>query len=146
MAETLTMLGVTISRLDMVETICLADAFIRRGGMHQVVTLNAEMLYQAYYDKNLTKLLNNAELITPDGVGIVWAAKKFNKPVRERVSGVDLMAQLCQQGEKSGWSFYFLGAEPGVAERAATNLVQRFPRLKVVGCHDGFFKPEEDAR
>ena len=147
---TMDILGAGISDMDMVETVCALAAYIDVGRevdedkLHHVVTLNAEILYRAQTEPRLMEVINNASLVTADGSGIVLAADKLCGQKIERVTGIDLMTELCKRSASCGWKVYLLGAAPGVAEAAAKNLMEQYG-TQVVGWHDGFFKPEEQA-
>lgn len=151
MAE-MEILGAKISDYDMVETVCSAAALIdvgrqATGGeamLHQIVTLNAEILYKAQTDERLLSVINQAELVTPDGSGIVMAAQKLCNRQIERVTGIDLMQELCRQSAACGWQVYLLGAKPDVAELAGQRLREQYGTL-VCGCHDGYFSEDEQA-
>lgn len=115
----------------------------RDGHPSHVITLNAEIVYQAQEDPDLLRIINEADLVTPDGIGIVWAGKKLGYPFQERVTGIDLLYQLCSEAAKEGWRVYLLGAAPGVAEEAGRKLCAAYPGLPVCGCHDGYFSDQE---
>lgn len=132
-------LGCYIDRLDKKGSIDKIGEFIAKGQASQVITLNAEIAYAAQYDPILRKIINQAALVTPDGIGIVWAAKHLGMPVKERVTGIDMVYELCSQAIEKDWKLYFLGAAPQVAETAADNLKQACPRLNIVGVRDGYF-------
>jgi N-acetylglucosaminyldiphosphoundecaprenol N-acetyl-beta-D-mannosaminyltransferase len=117
---------------------------VASGQPHQVVTLNPEMVQYAQRDESFMALVNQADLITADGISIVWAARKMGYAIEERVTGVDLVGHICRQGARSGWKVYLLGSAPGVAHRAAECLRQRYPGLTVCGCHDGYFSAAEE--
>lgn len=148
----LDILGAKISDLDMVETVCAMAAYIdvgRKPGadekvLHHIVTLNAEILYKAQTDERLMGIINQADLVTPDGTGIVIAARELCGREIERVTGIDLMTELCRQSAACGWKVYMLGAAPGVAKQAAENLQEQYG-TEIVGWHDGYFKPDEQA-
>lgn len=148
----LEVLGAKISDMDMVETVCTLAAYIDLGRqlqgdpgqLHHVVTLNAEILYKAQSDAALLDIINRAALVTPDGSGIVMAVQKLCGREIERVTGIDLMLELCRRSAACGWRVYLLGAKPGVAEAAALKLEQDFGTL-VCGWHDGYFKEEDQA-
>jgi len=108
-----------------------------------VITLNAEIVYQAQNDRALLNLINGADLVTPDGIGIVWAGKKLGYPLSERVTGIDLLYLLCEEAVVETWSMYLLGAAPGVAAEAARQLSLTYPGLQICGCHDGYFSDTE---
>lgn len=136
-------LGCRIDNLDMQQTVDKIESFINSQTGAQIITLNAEILYKAQYDEELRELINQADLVTPDGIGIVWAARKLDKPVKERVSGIDLLQNLCFRAAEKGWPIYLFGAAPGVAESAAENLKQQYPALNICGIRHGYFGLED---
>ena len=136
-------LGCKVDRYDFEETIAKIEEYMQGTEAAQVVTLNPEMVMNAREDEQLRELIGTAQIITPDGISIVWATKKFGDPVRERITGVDLMERLCREAAANGWRVFLLGAAPGVAEKAALNLQRKYPGLQVAGTHDGYFKEEE---
>ncbi|MGI5879629.1 MAG: WecB/TagA/CpsF family glycosyltransferase [Syntrophomonadaceae bacterium] len=136
-------LGCRIDNLDMQQTVDKVESLINSDTAAQIITLNAEILYHAYYDHELRELINRADLVTPDGIGIVWASRKLGQPVKERVTGIDLLQNLCSRAADKGWPIYLLGAAPGVAQTAAENLTQRYPGLKICGIRHGYFGPED---
>jgi N-acetylglucosaminyldiphosphoundecaprenol N-acetyl-beta-D-mannosaminyltransferase len=113
----------------------------KKGG--QVITLNAEIAFQAQKDEKLRNLINGADLVTPDGIGVIWGGRQLGYDFPERVTGIDLMVSLCQKAADMGWKVFLFGAAPGVAEAAAQSLSKQFPGLAVVGCRHGYFKDDE---
>jgi N-acetylglucosaminyldiphosphoundecaprenol N-acetyl-beta-D-mannosaminyltransferase len=79
-------LDVRVDKVDMMGALCVVDSFIQKGGFHHIITLNAEIIYQAQFNRPLKDLINSADLVTPDGAGIVWAAGYLGEPVPERVT------------------------------------------------------------
>lgn len=114
-----------------------------KGQPSHIITLNAEIVYQAQEDPDLMRIINEADLVTPDGIGIVWAGQKLGYPFKERVTGIDLLYQLCAEAAKEGWRVYLLGAAPGVAAEAGRKLCCAYPGLQICGCHDGYFTDQE---
>ncbi len=108
---------------------------------HLLVTLNPEIVVRAEADSKLKTALHAAALTVADGVGITWAARRSGSPLPERVPGVELMAGLLAGGGSS-LRVYFLGAKPGVAERAAETARERY-KTTVAGTQHGYFKPDE---
>ena len=84
----------------------------------------------AQSDDEFRSILQNADLCLPDGIGIVWAAKWLKSPLRERVTGSDLVPMIARAAASRRWKLFFLGAEAGVADRAAQILGERHPQLK----------------
>lgn len=138
-------LGVRVDRVDMMAALCSVDSFIQGDGFHHIITLNAEIIYQAQFNQPLKELINSADLVTPDGAGIVWAADYLGEPVPERVTGIDLMMELCKQAHHNGWKIFLLGGAPGVADEASDNLRTQYPNLNIVGTHHGYFKETEES-
>jgi len=140
------LLGISIDALDMEETVNRVAEFIRTGQPHRVITINPEFLYRAHYDRELRDLVKRADLVTPDGVGIVWACRLAGNPVPERVTGIDLMLRLAARAASEGWRVFFLGGAPGVAREAAERLRMKHPGLQIAGVYHGYFKTDEEEK
>lgn len=138
-------LGVAIDRVDFALTLDLIDAWVvqrRAAGpsclpCRQICTVNPEFLVDARRDPAFAAALARADLHVPDGAGVLWAARRMGRPLRERVTGSDGIEYICERAALRGWRVYFLGAAPGVAERAAAILAARYPGLQVAGCYAG---------
>lgn len=128
----------------MEEALASIERFIQERLPRQVVTVDANALVLAQRDVEFRQILSEADLITPDGIGILWAAQRCGTPLPERVPGVELMAKLVQLSQEKGYRLFLLGAAPKVAEAAACNLLNRYPAAQLVGTHHGYFQPEEE--
>ena len=100
-----------------------------------VVTPNLDILRRHTKSKSFRNLVATSSLNVPDGMPLVWASRVKGQPLTERVNGTDLMVDLCEAASKAGQSVFFLGGNPGSAEKAASELTARFPTLKIAGCH-----------
>jgi N-acetylglucosaminyldiphosphoundecaprenol N-acetyl-beta-D-mannosaminyltransferase len=136
-------LGLPIHNVDMSAALDRIAGFIRDGTPHHVVTADASMLVMAQQDAALRAVIANAELITPDSTGILWAARRHGAHLRERVSGVEIVERLCALSPERGYRIYFLGAGPTVAEQAAARMQQKYPGAQIVGTRHGFFTPDD---
>ncbi|WP_404787274.1 WecB/TagA/CpsF family glycosyltransferase [Altericista sp. CCNU0014] len=116
----------------------LSTRIAQHQGTH-VVTLNAEMTMQAEQDLALADIIHRANLVVPDGSGIVLYLKLHGKTVR-RCPGIELTETLLQTSARQPqpWSVFFYGGAPGVAAEAAEKLRDRFPRINIVGTQNGF--------
>ena len=106
------------------------------------VTPNAEIAYEALYDETLRALINGADLVLPDGAGVVLASKLLKTPLKQKVAGVDFADRLLSILEKTGGGLFLLGSKPGVAELAAQKMTEKHPKLYICGMNDGYFKDE----
>jgi N-acetylglucosaminyldiphosphoundecaprenol N-acetyl-beta-D-mannosaminyltransferase len=141
--QSISILGVRVDVTDTAAAMETMEGFIRSRQPHQVVTADASGVILAQRDRELMRIINGADLVTPDSTGILWAAKRFGTPLPERVSGIDLLQVLCAEAAKTGYGVFCLGSEPGVADAAAEELKRRYPGLDIVGTHHGYFGPEE---
>ncbi|MEW6183231.1 MAG: WecB/TagA/CpsF family glycosyltransferase [Bacillota bacterium] len=138
------MLGVEIDAVTIEGAAARAAELIARGGPHQIVTLNPEYLFRARKEKDLLEIVRNAALVTADGVGIVWAARVHGFSLPERVTGIDLMLEICRKAAKAGWRVFLLGGKPGVAEEAAARLNKEIKGLQVAGAYHGYFSAADE--
>ena len=106
------------------------------------VTPNAEIAYEALHDEKLRALINGADLVLPDGAGVVLASKLLKTPLKQKVAGVDFADRLLSILEKTGGGLFLLGSKPGVAELAAQKMTEKHPKLYICGMNDGYFKDE----
>ncbi|MCD1260864.1 WecB/TagA/CpsF family glycosyltransferase [Paenibacillus athensensis] len=142
---TVPIFGVPVSRMDMRHTLDYLAEAIRRKQPHQVITANPIMIMAALDDPAYLTMMKQAELVVPDGAGVVWAAGYVGQPVAERVAGYDLLHELMKLGQTAGWRVYLLGAAPDVIQAAAQRLKTLYPSLELVGVRDGYFSEAEDA-
>lgn len=139
-------LGCRVDAVTLREALDVLSQFIASGRPHHVVTLNAEMAYRALRDLEFKTIINRADLITPDGAGIVWATRILGSPVPERVAGIDLVQALAWRAAGEGWRLFLYGGAPGVAEEAAQRLKERYPGLNILGTSHGYLNREEEKR
>ena len=114
------------------------------GAARQVCTVNPEFIMIARRDPNFANILRRAALCVPDGVGLLWAARRVGQPLPQRVTGSDGVPLIAARAAEKGWRLFLLGAAPGVAERAAGILRARCPGLQIAGTHSGSPAPEEE--
>ncbi|MCC6168709.1 MAG: WecB/TagA/CpsF family glycosyltransferase, partial [Caldilineaceae bacterium] len=140
---TVDILGVGVHRIDVTGMLAQIETWLataRRGeaaGCCQICTVNPEFIMDAQADPVFAAALRRADLRVPDGVGVLWAARRRGVRLAERVTGSDGIYQISQAAAQSGWTLFLLGAAPGVAARAAQILCSRYPGLRVVGAYAG---------
>ncbi len=140
------LLGMPLNPITLADALEEAERFLEEDHPHMVVTPDASAVVRAQRDPELREIIEQADLVAPDGAGVVLAARLLNLPVNVRCAGCDMVEQLCQAAANKGRAVYLLGGEPGVAEQAAANLQKRISGLQVAGCHDGYFSDEEEPQ
>ena len=146
MENRLDVLGVGIDKVTSQQALEKIGEFIASGQPHQIVTANAEIIYQASKNEKMRNIINNAQMVTADGSGVVWASRQLGEPLEQRVTGIDLVNSICEQSAKDKWKIYILGSAPGVAATAAVNIRDKFPGCNIVGTHHGYFNAKEEKQ
>ncbi|MHB9148993.1 MAG: WecB/TagA/CpsF family glycosyltransferase [Thermoleophilia bacterium] len=113
------------------------------GRTRTALSFNPELVVRAQDDEAVAEALLAADLRFPDGIGVVWAAARRGVRGVERVPGIEVAERVLEGAAREGLGVYFLGAAPGVAERAAEMSAARHPGLIVAGTHDGYFSDAE---
>lgn len=109
-----------------------------------VVAPNTEFIMLAQKDKEFFDILKQADLATPDSVGVMIGGKLQKRKFKERIPGQAYFRKVLEVGEKEGWTFYFLGGEEGIALKAKEKVQEDYPNVKIVGCHEGFFETDKE--
>lgn len=134
-------LGVPFHPVSKASTSGLLSEALRDDSLTFVVTLGTEMVMAAQHDSAFLSVVRRADLVVPDGIGLVLASRLAGLEAPERVTGVDLVAELVA-GAQQGESFYFYGSAPGVAAKAVENLKESYGDFSCVGVMDGYVKDE----
>ena len=134
--------GVGFDPVTLEEAAARGQAMMQDGGGHYVVTPNPEIVWLARKMPELKTAVNGADLVVPDGIGVIYAARILGTPLKERVPGIELAEALIAHASAQGLSVFLLGAKPGVAERAGEKLCEKYPGLRIAGCADGYFKDD----
>lgn len=137
-------MGVKFDSVTLSQSIENAMDIIERHECGYVVTPNPEILWMCRNEPSLLAALNAADMVLPDGVGVMYSAKILNKPLEEKVSGVDFGIGLIKRLAEAGKSIYLLGAKPGVAQAAASELRKDYSGIEIKGLHHGFFDDDEE--
>lgn len=148
MGNYVNILGIQFSKLSLRETISLIDYKVSENTdrIFHIITANPEIAVQIQEDPELKKISLEADIITPDGVGIVLASRLKGDPVQERVTGYDLLLESLKVGNEKGWSFYLLGSEEKVNMKAAEYIIKNYPNVKITGRHNGYYEREEEHK
>ncbi|MGE4353634.1 MAG: WecB/TagA/CpsF family glycosyltransferase [Oscillospiraceae bacterium] len=136
-------LGVGYDSLTMDEAVgCALELMRERCGAY-VVTPNPEIIMLSRELPELAGAIENASLVLADGIGVIHGAKILGKPLKAKLPGIDFAARLMEKMAQRGQSVFLFGSKPSVAEKAAENLLKRYPGLTVAGTHNGYFKDDK---
>ncbi len=137
-------LGIKISNRNLSENLKILENCIRGKGFHLVVTLNGEMASRAISDKEFLDILKDSSLVIPDGVGVIWGARRFGERIKYRIPGIEFAWEVMRLSQVKGYSVYFLGASEDVLSKAVDKVKQNFPDLKIAGFHNGYFMEDSE--
>ena len=142
--EKVNILGVKVDMVTISEAADLIMKFMGEEKFHSVYTPNSEIIMQAYRNPEFAELLNRADLLTADGIGVVHASKILKKPIKERAAGFDIAKKVLEKMNYTDHKLFLFGGKPGVAEEAARNLKKDYPELNIAGMRNGYFKEDEE--
>jgi N-acetylglucosaminyldiphosphoundecaprenol N-acetyl-beta-D-mannosaminyltransferase len=137
--------GIGVDNLSEAETLDRVQRLIKAGGIHYAAVVNAAKVSLARRDPELTRVLKSADLVTADGMSVVWASRLLGRGLKTRVTGIDLMCRIVEQAERLNQSVYFLGARDESVRGAAAHFASKYPRLRVAGYCNGYFTSDDCA-
>lgn len=139
------LLGFDLDALTLEETAQRAHAMAMGGaGCHQHVALNAAKIVEASSNTRLTSIIRSCDLVSADGMSVVWAARYLGVPIPERVTGIDLMHRLIELAATHDSSIFLLGARENAVQATASLLRTQHPRLRIVGVRDGYWADDAE--
>ena len=136
-------LGIQFDNLSREEAKAAGAAMLRSQDFHYAVTPNPEFILAADKDLEFQKILNKADLVLPDGIGVVYSAQILGRPLKGRVAGFDFACDMLDVLDQLGGRLYLLGAKPGVAGEAGRQILEAHPNIVLCGVHDGYFKDSD---
>lgn len=131
--------GCKIDNLTIDETIDQVKKIITSRQPVQHVVMNASKVNLMLTDVKLRDIINSSPLVNADGMSVVWASKILGKPLKERVTGIDLFYKLLNESETHGYRVYFLGATESIVNEVVTKAKKTHENLNVAGYHHGYF-------
>ena len=138
----ITIRGINFDNVNMEEAVTLAENALNKKRLTSVFTPNAEIAQLAAESPEMRGLLRRADILLPDGAGIVLASEILKTPLKEKVAGVDFGDRVLALAAQKSYPVFFLGGKPGIAKLAAKKKKEQYPALSVVGGQDGYFKKE----
>jgi N-acetylglucosaminyldiphosphoundecaprenol N-acetyl-beta-D-mannosaminyltransferase len=135
-------LGVRVHAVQVPEVVGRMEEWIHnRDRCHSIAATSMHGIVEAQRDRDFRKILNTTDLVVPDGMPLVWVARRCGYVLPRRVYGPELLVAFCKKTDRQAYRHFFYGGEPGVAEKLAESLKRRFPGLQVVGTFSPPFRP-----
>ena len=131
----MTFMNSFIDNVTMEEAVKEIERLIESGIASYVVTINVDVVIKIDEDEKLKEIVDNANLVLADGKPLVWISKWLKKPVKEKVSGSDLVPKVCEAAVQKEFRLFIIGGKEGVAKSAQRNLEKIYPGIKIVGTY-----------
>ncbi len=141
----LTIFDMDFDNITMADAINIIDNTIISKERKKIFFVNPDCMNKLYVDKQYFEILEKADYIFPDGIGISIACKKLGTPLIENVNGTDMLPFVCQLSQQKGYKVFLFGAKVGIAEKMKKKLEQKYNNLQIVGCRDGYFDWDKDS-
>lgn len=132
-------LDIPFDNITKAEAPLMAFSRLEQGLSTLVVTPNSEIAQLCFEDERVKRAVCSADIILPDGEGVVLASKKIGSPLKEKVAGVEFGMKCAELAAQKGYSLFLLGGKEGIAQKAGEELQKRFPLLKIAGTRNGYF-------
>lgn len=142
---TVRLFGCEIDNVSVPEAVSRVESFIMRGGTHCYFAVNVHKIVAFRKYPELRQIANRSDLVTADGQPVVWVSKWMGKPIKERLTGADLMGHLIRMASAKHYRVYLLGGKPEILRRAAESYRLQFPRLQIAGYRHGYWTEEEEG-
>lgn len=139
------LLNTYINNVTMPETIEAIEHMIHKDGKSYVVAINVDVVMKIENDPYLKKIVDSADMVLVDGKPLVWISKWYNRPLKAKISGSDLVPILCDVASKKGYTIFIIGGKDGIAAQAKTRLENRYPNIRIVGTYAPPFGFEKDV-
>ena len=134
-------IGLPVTALPFDDQITLILKWAKSLSSKVVCIANVHMLVEGYKDRAFTPVLQNADLVTPDGMPLVWMLRLMGASNQDRVAGLDVLSALCERASIENISIFFLGSQTAILEKMRAKLEQDFPNLQIAGMEPLPFRP-----
>ncbi len=138
--EKLSIMGIRIDNKSMKESMELIKQKIENDEQFIIYTPNTEIIMMCHKDEEFMDLINKSHINIPDGIGLIYASKIRNHPLKEKVAGYDLSVNMLKLADENNLKLFVVGGKPGIAEEAMLNVHKKYPNINIVGTQHGYFK------
>lgn len=138
------LLNTYVNNFNMSEALDAIESLVDSGKKSYVLAINVDVVIKIEEDRYLNEIADNADIVLVDGKPLVWIADYYNMPVKEKVSGSDLVPLLCARAVEKQYSIYIIGGKEGIAQKAKEHLEKIYPGISIVGTYSPPFGFEKD--
>ena len=135
MSQRISIIDVGIDTTSYADTCDRITLLAQQNKSGYVVAANVHVVMTAYWNQSYRQVLANAEIVTPDGMPLVWGLRSLGAKDQQRVYGPDLMLAMCDQAAQENIPIYLFGATVETLHKLEQNLKSRFPDLAIAGKH-----------
>lgn len=146
MRNTVEIVGIKVDKAGFAEAQAIVSDFLEGDRLNMIFTPNSEILLDAVKDREFGDVLNDAQLIIPDGIGVVIASRFYGTPLAERVTGVDLTEKILELCAAKGKGVFLLGATQDSVEAAAEKIKERYSGIHIAGLRNGYFSEDDEEQ
>ena len=142
-------LNTYVNNVTMEETINEIKESINKNKKIYIVAVNVDVIVKIESDKELKNVVDNADMVLIDGKPLIWISKIKKKPIKEKISGSDLVPKLCKVANEKGYSIFILGGKDGIANQAKLKLEEKYKNIKIIGTYAppiGFENDEKELK
>jgi N-acetylglucosaminyldiphosphoundecaprenol N-acetyl-beta-D-mannosaminyltransferase len=131
--EKLELLNTSINNVTMQEALDAVIDMVHKDKKSYIVAVNVDVIMKMEKDAYLRTITGKADMVLTDGQPLIWISKIHKHPIKAKISGSDLVPELCRIAAQRGYTIFILGGKEGVAEKAAKNLINQYPHIQIVG-------------
>lgn len=139
-------LNTHVNNVNMQEAVLAIENMIIRKKKSYIVAVNVDVIMKIEKDDYLRQVVDKADMVLADGKPLIWISKWYKKPIKEKVSGSDLVPCLCKKAAERGYTIFIIGGKEGIAEKAKFNLENNLDKIKIVGIYAPSFGFEKDEK
>lgn len=139
-------LNTYVSNITMTEALDNIEKMINLKKKSYIVAVNVDVIMKIEQDEELKKITDEADMVLIDGKPLIWISKLKKAPIKEKISGSDLVPKLCELSDKKGYTIFILGGKDGIAKQAKEKLESQYKNIKIVGVYSPKFGFENDKK
>lgn len=140
------LLNTYVNNVNMNEALCEIESFIHQNKKSYIIAINIDVVIKIENDDYLKIITDHADMVLVDGKPLIWISHLYNQQIKAKVSGSDLVPQVCKMAAQKGYTIFILGGKDGIAEKAKNNLEKKIPNIRIVGTYAPPFGFEKDKK